>query len=256
MQKILIYYFGESYLYNVILVTIAILLTIIIMYTISNRIQNELTHIKGINIDKFLDTCQTGDIIITRWEHVDIGYRLFCKYCHVSMIYKNKLGEKFLIDTHPAEYDEDDTHMEFPRSGVNMYPLKERITNYQGTCYFLKLKIPHKIKNFDFNKYKDIPFSTDFRFSFLKNWFCNKFGIITTKTDNTMYCSELTGYILQDLGILSKKIKINTLSPDSFELLKVGNQNLYDKPLSIIVDENEIMKNQIKILEENLQKFK
>jgi hypothetical protein len=254
MHKILVSYFGKSYIYNIILITVAILLTIIIMYTISNRIQNELTHIDKINIDEFLDTCQTGDIIITRWEHVDIGYRLFCKYCHVSMIYKNNLGEKFLIDTHPAEYDEDDINMEFPRSGVNMYPLKERITNYQGTCYFLKLKRPKKIKKFDFNKYKNIPFSTDFRFSFLKNWFYNKLGF-NVVTDNTMYCSELTGYILQDIGILSKKIKINTLSPDSFEFLKENKQKLYNKPLAIIVDEREIMINQIKILEENLKKF-
>lgn len=240
MQDILISYFGKMYIYNVILITIAIILTIIIMSIISNRIQNELKHINKINIDEFLDTCQTGDIIITRWEHVDIGYRLFCKYCHVSIIYKNKLGEKNLIETHPVEYDEDDTNMEFPRSGVNMYPLKERITNYQGTCYFLKLKTPKKIKNFDFYKYKDIPFSIDFRLSFLKNWFYNKLGIVTTKNDNTMYCSELTGHILQDIGILSKKIKINTLSPDSFEFLKENNQKLYDKPLAIIVDEREI----------------
>lgn len=200
------------------------------MYTISNRIQNELKHINNINIEAFLENCQTGDLVITRWEYVDIGYRIFCKYCHVSMIYKNDFGKKFLIDTHPPEYDQDD---KLSRNGVNMYPLKKRITNYQGTCYFLKLNKRRNIKNFDFNKYKNIPFSTDFRISFLKNWFYNKLGtVITEKTDNTMYCSELTGYILQDLGILNK-IKINTLSPDSFEFLKDNNQNLYNKPLCI-----------------------
>ena len=232
MNEILVYYFGKSYLYNVIILSFAILLTIIIMYTISYCIQNELKHINNINLDSFLETCQTGDLVITRWEYIDIGYRIFCKYCHVSMIYKNDFDEKFLIDTHPVEYDKDDINMEFPRTGVNIYPLKERIENYQGTCYFLKLKKHKNIKKFDFNKYKNIPFSTDFRFSFLQNWFYNKLGIVVTnKTDNTMYCSELTGHILQDLGILSKKIKINTLSPDSFEFL--SNQTLYYKPLCI-----------------------
>lgn len=250
-QEILVYYFGKSY---IIILSFAILLTIIIMYIISYRIQNELTHLNKINLDSFLKSCKTGDLVITRWEHVDIGYRLFCKYCHVSMIYKNESDEKFLIDTHPAEYDEDDINMEFPRTGVNMYPLKERIENYQGTCYFLKLNKRKNIKDFDFNKYKNIPFSTDFRFSFLQNWFYNKLNVVTNKTDNTMYCSELTGHILQDIGILNKKIKINTLSPDSFEFLKENcdKQNLYNKPLAIIVDDHI---NQIKILEENLKKF-
>ena len=70
--------------------------------------------------------------------------------------------------------------------------------------------------------------------SFLKNWFCNKFGINNSKKDNTMYCSELCGHILQDLGILSKEIQINTLSPDSFEFLCNG--KLYNKPLYIMKD--------------------
>jgi hypothetical protein len=228
-KNILIYYFGKSYLTLI----IATLLTIIIMYIISNKIQNELKYINKINFEEFLETCQTGDLIITRWEYVDIGYRIFCKYCHVSIIYKNELGKKFLIETHPVEYDENDINMEFPISGVNMYPLKARIKNYEGTCYFLKLKKSKKIINFDFNKYKNIKFPTDFRFSFLQNWFYNKIGISIIKNDNTMYCSELTGHILQDLGILNKKIKINTLSPDSFEFISNQNETLYNKPLLI-----------------------
>lgn len=252
MQDIFVYYFGKTYLFNIILISFAILLTIIIMCIISYYIQNELDNIKKITLDKFIDTCQTGDIIITRWEYIDIGYRLFCKYCHVCIIYKNKFGEKFLIETHPAEYDENDLNKKFPISGVNIYPLKERVSNYQGKCYFLKLKGNKKIKSFHFNKYKDIQFPTDFRFSFLKNWFYNKVDINTTKNDNydTMYCSELCGYILQDLGILNKNIKISTLSPDSFEFLKDDNNDtLYNKPI-YIMNEQESMINDIKSLEE------
>lgn len=216
------------------IIGIAILLTFIIMYIIGSSIQDELKHIEKINFKNFLETCQTGDLIITRWDYVDISYRLFCKYCHVGLIYKNTNGETFLIETHPEEFDESDENKEFPVSGVNIYPLKERIENYQGTCYFLKLKNNNKIKTLDFNKYKNIPFSTDFRFSFLQNWFYNKLNIPIVNTDNTMYCSQLIGYVLQDLGILNKKIKINTLSPDSFEsLCNENNKKLYNKPLCI-----------------------
>ena len=264
MQEILIYYFRETYLFNVMLISIAIYITIVIMFIISYNIQNELNNVKKITLDKFMDTCDTGDIIITRWEYVDIGYRLFCKYCHVCIVYKNNMGEKFLIETHPPEFDEDDINMKFPTSGVNMYPLRERVSNYQGTCYFLKLKNNNKkIKTLDFNKYKDIPFPTDFRYSFLKNWFYNKYGNNSTKNDNdndndndkTMYCSELCGHILQDIGILNKNIKINTLSPDSFEFLKENNETLYNKPVCIM-NENETMIHQIKILEDNLENVK
>ena len=70
-----------------------------------------------------------------------------------------------------------------------------------------------------------------------------------------MYCSELCGHILQDIGILNKNIKINTLSPDSFEFLKENNETLYNKPVCIM-NENETMIHQIKILEDNLENVK
>ena len=217
------------------LITTVSFITLVIMYIIGYFIQIELSHLNKISLSNILKVCKTGDLIITRWDHVDIGYRLFCKYCHVGMIYKDpETNNVFLIETHPEEFDDSDINNEFPRSGVNMYPLKERIENYQGTCYFLKLK-KNVVKKFDFEKYAKIPFSTDFRYSFLENWFYNKLNITKEKVelDNTMYCSELIGHILKDLNILDKTIKINTLSPDSFETLTDFNTRLYENSIKI-----------------------
>lgn len=201
-----------------------IIITIVSLYTITAYIQTELNHLNKVSLNNVLDICKTGDLIITRWNFVDIGYRLFCKYCHVGIIYKTNNGI-YLIETHPDEIDEDDQ----TRSGVNVYLLKDRIQNYEGTCYFLQLRKQNNNYTTQIEKnlelYKSIPFSNDFRFLFVKNWIYHRLNIPNNEKES-MYCSELIGFILQDINILDKKYTF--LSPDSFEhLLDTYGNRLY-----------------------------
>ena len=212
---------------------IVIIITSVLLYLITNYIQIELNHLNKTSLDSILQTCKTGDLIITRWNYIDIAYRIFCKYCHVGVIYKNSKGT-FLIETHP---EESDTQL----SGVNMYLLKDRIENYDGTCYFLKLNQSNKnkIQNYtdiitkNLKLYKSIPFSNDFRIEFLKGWFYNKLNLQNkyNKSDRSMYCSELIGFILKDIGILNNNFIF--LSPDSFENLTIKGKYIYDNSREI-----------------------
>lgn len=201
-----------------------IIITIVSLYIITAYIQTELDHLNEVSLNNVLDICKTGDLIITRWNFVDIGYRLFCKYCHVCIIYRTN-DNIYLIETHPDEIDEDD----HTRSGVNVYLLKDRIQNYEGTCYFLQLRKQNNNYTTQIEKnlelYKSIPFSNDFRFLFVKNWIYHRLNIPNNEKDS-MYCSELIGFILQDINILDKKYTF--LSPDSFEhLLDIYGNRLY-----------------------------
>lgn len=236
-----------EFLYNY---YIPLLCTLIIMILGHLYIQNETRHLPKLNIDSICQTCQTGDIILFRWYYIDIGFRLFTKYCHVGIIFRNKQGDTYLLETHPDETQESNEILnnvnktngklssKLPnknniKRGVNIYPLKTRLEEYDGYCYFLQLdkRIRDHTNNSVLNKkklklYKTIPFDDNFRYTFLQSWFYNKLGW-EMPSKSKLYCSEFIGLVLKDIGVLEPHFNIHILSPSSFESLKRNNITLY-----------------------------
>ena len=214
---------------------------IILLFYLSYRIftDNEMNIINNnykISYKDLKKNAKTGDLIIYRWNTIDIGYRMFSKYSHVSMIIRKK-NKLFILETHPNE----NKHKKSKNNeGVHLYKLKNRILNYDGDCYFTQLNcntitsinLTNNIMK-NIKKYKEIPFDNSFRDLFVWNYFMNLFNI-KTPIKNEMFCSEFIGYILKDNKIYNHDKNLTSLNPGSFLHLNHGNNgNLYKNLLKI-----------------------
>jgi hypothetical protein len=190
-------------------------------------VDNETNNPRLIKYKQFNKEAETGDLIIYRWEHVDIGYRMFSKFSHVGMIVK-KNNKLYLLETHP---DENKKNNKKNNEGVHLYSLKKRIKYYNGECYLVKLNAKcdrnllsaNIIKNL--SEYKKIPFDSYFRDLFVYNYFKNLFTNVPNK--ESMFCSEFIGYILHDNKIYTHNKNYASLNPGSFLDLQKNKQPLY-----------------------------
>jgi hypothetical protein len=171
---------------------------------------------------------EVGDIILYRWHYMDSGFRLFSKFSHVSMVVKDKKDDSLMsLEIHPEEYSQNDPTQIFREEGVNMFPLRQRLKEYDGSFFLLKMNKCNRLtekkkksirKKIDSNyeDYKDIKFDTNFKNMFVWNTLLNALSLkISPK--KTMFCSEFIGQLINDAGISKKKIEVlEILSPESF----------------------------------------
>lgn len=210
---------------------LASIIIIIIYFCFRVYIDNEMVGIPKLKYSEFKKNAKTGDLIIYRWEYVDVGFRMFSKYCHVAMVVKK--GKKFyLLETHPNENKNNIGKKD--NQGVHLYVLKNRLSQYNGQYYLVPLNsninrdkltknILDDIKTFK----KEIPFDNAFRDLFVYNYFANKLGIKLTEKKE-MFCSEFIGYILNKYNIYKHNGNLTSIEPGTFLSFKNNtNDNLF-----------------------------
>lgn len=189
-------------------------------------IDNEMNSTPKMNYSKFKKTAKTGDLIIYRWEYVDVGFRMFSKFSHVAMVVKK--GKKlYLLETHPNE-NKNSKHKP-DNQGVHLYLLKNRLSQYNGQYYLAPLKKNIDTDNFtnyilnNFKKFKkEIPFDTSFRDLFVYNYFANRLGMKLPKKKE-MFCSEFIGYLLDKYNIYHHNENLAAIEPGTFLTFKQKN---------------------------------
>jgi len=230
------------------LLTYSLVITVIVIILCYIYISYEMVEYdkNAIDIEKLYKMCKTGDIIYFRWPYPDIGFRLFSKFSHVGMVYKQG-NNVYILETHP---EGDASELGVDESGVHLYDLKERIEKYTGICYLSKLNIKDNIEDVvnkntkmihqyiekHLDKYKKIPFDEDFRYNYVMAYLHHLIG--KTRKNDKMYCSTFIGFILKDLNLLDNDCNIEVFSPSSFLHLKKDNKLLYDDHLKKIVIED------------------
>jgi hypothetical protein len=237
--------------FKIVLLSLAI--TILILLGILNCLERELKVYKGISFNELQRTCNTGDIILFRWNDIDLGFRIFSKFSHVGMIYK-KNKRLYILETHP---EGETSNIGIDTSGVHLHNLKKRIRYYNGTVYYAKLNLSNDaklnlsndaklnlsndaklnlsndakptipfiekyIKN-NLKRYKSIPFDDNFRNEFVISFIKYSFGLQGkckgVDRKKSMYCSEFIMNILDDICLVETE-KLPPVSPGSFEGLK------------------------------------
>jgi hypothetical protein len=188
--------------------------------------------------EKMETIANTGDLVIFRWNTVDVGFRLFSKFSHVGMIVKHK-DKLYLLETHPKE----DLESKIDDSGIHLYHLKKRLEEYNGTYYFTQLNTQNN-KRKDITKHimtnlkkykKTIPFDNNFRNIFVLNFFYNLFGIKLPER-KSMFCSEFIGTILQECNVYKHYKNISSINPGTFlEFKKQNGENLYGPLYDILI---------------------
>ena len=228
---------------NTQLLTYSLILTVIVIIVCYIYISYEMVEYdkNPIDIDELYKSCNTGDIIYFRWPYPDIGFRLFSKFSHVGMVYRDD-KRVYILETHP---EGDGSELGVDESGVHLYDLKERIEKYTGICYLSTLNIDscvqseslnvHRLVEKRMDKYKRIPFDEDFRYNYVMAYLHNLIG--KTRKNEKMYCSTFIGFILKDLELLHDNCNIEVFSPSSFLHLKKDNKYLYNPDLKKIVIE-------------------
>ena len=229
-----------NFIYKLLLVSLV--LTIIIVVFINRFIENEMNVYEknAIDMDQLYKTCKTGDLIYFRWPSVDIGFRLFSKFSHIGMVYKESDEKVYILETHP---EGDGSELGIDDGGVHLYNLKDRLNKYYGYCYLAKLKTDNKMINYtqyikeNLDRYKQIPFDEGFRYTFIKS--CFKKLDYPVETTTPMCCSQFIGFILKDFGILHDHYNIFNFSPTSFVDLKYNDTLLYDNNILKIIKEED-----------------
>lgn len=223
---------------NIKILILSILLVSVSFLIDSVYIDTEMLTTPMTSYEKMESIANTGDLVIFRWNTVDVGFRLFSKFSHVGMIVKHK-DKLYLLETHPKE----DLESKIDDSGIHLYHLKKRLEEYNGSYYFTQLNIQNnKRKDItthimtNLKKYKKtIPFDNNFRNIFVLNYFYNLFGIKLPER-KSMFCSEFIGTILQDCNVYKHYKNISSINPGTFlEFKKQDGENLYGPLYDILI---------------------
>ena len=223
---------------------ISIILLFFLLQIISSILINKsiVNNTISMCINKIYDLAETGDIIYFRWHTMDIDHEIISPFTHIGMIIV--IGNiKYIIETHLAG---DTSNIGVLTGGVNLYPLKLRINNYEGYTFLSKLNQinrPTDINVQDFiTKIKDykqnIPFQNDYKGYFINNCLAKRVLSIEPEKTQEMFCSEFIGFCLNELNITNNDFNFKCLVPIDFRYIKLNNQLLYRDLIKIIKSNN------------------
>ena len=182
-----------------------------------------------IKLDTFLETCQTGDILLYNsnyWYSRLIEWGSGSKFSHISIILRDPT---FINETLTGLYILESSYEDIPDSntgekvwGVQIIPLEHVLDEYKksfvGNLYYRRLET-EKSEDF-YNKLKDCIKHTEGDKYDLNplDWFKAEFqiNIGDTRKENTFWCSALVGYVYCHMGFIDKDISWSILPPRKF----------------------------------------
>ena len=221
-------------MYYILLITLFIL--IILYYTTLHNTKSFFDHLPHCTLQNVYYNVSPGDIILFRWNTVNPLHEIISSFTHVGIIIELN-GRKYILETHLKG---DTNHMGFnDKDGVNIYDIYSRIKMYKGDNFILKMnpKYYNKININNIEDYLQIPFKNEYKEHFAG--YCAPKKICSScvpdiNNNNSMFCSQFVGHILQQYGILNDTFDINCLTPHDFLNIKNNNEHIYEKLYKII----------------------
>ena len=182
-----------------------------------------------IKLDTFLETCQTGDILLYNsnyWYSRLIEWGSGSKFSHISIILRDptfinkKLTGLYILESSYEDIPDSNTGEKV--WGVQIIPLdhvlEEYKKSYVGNLYYRRLETEKSeefyenlkdcIKHTEGDKYDLNPL----------DWFKAEFQLNfgDTRKENTFWCSALVGYVYCHMGFIDKDISWSILPPRKF----------------------------------------
>lgn len=182
-----------------------------------------------ISLADFLETCQTGDILLYNsqyWYSRLIEWGSGSKFSHISIILRDPT---FINENLNGLYILESSYEDIPDSntgekvwGVQIIPLQHVLDEYQksyvGNLYYRRLET-EKDESF-YNKLKECVNHTEGDKYDLNpvDWFKAEFqlDVGNTRKENTFWCSALVGYVYCQLGFIDQDISWSILPPRKF----------------------------------------
>ncbi len=181
-----------------------------------------------ISLDEFLETCQTGDLLLysgKAWYSWVIEYMTDSPYSHISMILRDPtfMGKKlegiYIIEAKCQSTI--DSIREKPIFGTRIIPFEVACQDYLaggGNLYYRKLccernevfmeRLEAAITKVYGSPYDTNPF----------DWLRAEFGILhgNNQRDDTFWCSALIAYLFVRLGFLPGCVEWTLMKPSRF----------------------------------------
>lgn len=182
-----------------------------------------------ISLADFLETCQTGDILLYNsqyWYSRLIEWGSGSKFSHISIILRDptfineKLNGLYILESSYEDIPDSNTGEKV--WGVQIIPLQHVLDEYQksyvGNLYYRRLET-EKDESF-YNKLKECVNHTEGDKYDLNpvDWFKAEFqlDVGNTRKENTFWCSALVGYVYCQLGFIDQDISWSILPPRKF----------------------------------------
>lgn len=182
-----------------------------------------------ISLADFLETCQTGDILLYNsqyWYSRLIEWGSGSKFSHISIILRDptfinkKLNGLYILESSYEDIPDSNTGEKV--WGVQIIPLQHVLDEYQksyvGNLYYRRLET-EKDESF-YNKLKECVTHTEGDKYDLNplDWFKAEFqlDVGNTRKENTFWCSALVGYVYCQLGFIDQDISWSILPPRKF----------------------------------------
>jgi hypothetical protein len=182
-----------------------------------------------INLDKFLETCQTGDILLYNsqyWYSRFIEVATGSKFSHISIILRDptfineKLNGLYILESSYEDIPDSNTGKKV--WGVQIIPMQhvldEYKSSYVGNLYYRRLETDKSAEFYE--KLKECVNYTEGDAYDLNpvDWFKAKYQIQSGNIhkDDTFWCSALVGYVYCQLELLDKDIPWTILPPKKF----------------------------------------
>lgn len=188
---------------------------------------------KDSTISEIYTLAKTGDILLFRWNTVDLVHNFVSFFTHVGIVVEID-NQKYILETHLKG---DTKHMGNPNGGVHLYDLKDRIEMYNGHNFLLPLKDKFKSPNYNkiikdnLDKYLKLQFFDNYKKYYmhqcLPRKICKTCFAQSSPDTKYIYCSQFVGMILKDLGLLDKKMDINCISPYDFIFMKNKKERIF-----------------------------
>lgn len=213
-----------------------LLIIISIILTIFSRL-GLLQHTDTLSLNEIYDLADNGDIIYYRWKHVWFGLDFITPFTHAGLVIVDpNTKQKYVVETHLPG---DTKHIGIYSGGINVYPLKLRLSTYDGTTFYTQLKFKPDndkvllyLKNL--SEYKEeIPFYKKYVQYFVTNCLTKRLIPYQTNIEDKegMFCSEFVGFSLKELNVIPESVEHECLTPGDFRYLKNKNGEYLYKDL-------------------------
>jgi hypothetical protein len=163
---------------------------------------------KRISFGRAMEKCDTGDLVLFRHREFSIS-RVVSHFTHAGIVIVGDDGVKYILESHARGDVGNNT-------GVNVYDLAWRIRTYEGTTALARLRAPlaphqrARLARGARGPYRRIPFFKKYADHYARNCLL----ALNIPRAPGMFCSEFVGHVQQKLGLRSRQLRTDCLTPD------------------------------------------
>ena len=185
------------------------------------------------SIKEIHDEAKSGDIILFKQDYKSYILKHIANFSHSGVVIVHPITkEKYIVESFQMQRDRISLH---ESDGVQIFPLYNKILEYDGELFHLKLRnsiddsVVMKFINELPTIMKNIPFNYDLENYIMTTCTTRKIcpHCFDYKKDNRLVCTEFTAFVLKKLGIINPAFYQYCLFPGDFRNIIENGMQIY-----------------------------